>query len=892
MTETQDKTNNTETSATSAGEGKERKTLSLSGAGGGGTKKSGTLSLRSSSGSAAPVRGRGPGASGAGAANVAVEVRRSKRGAAPVPQDSRPNFQPQKPGDRDPSSSSAASGSAGAGADDLHHLTSEERDARIKALQAAIEAEERRKIEEAEAAKHREKTEVQPAEESGAAQEEKVLTPDELRRRELEELKKIEEEERQAIAEAQLQLSEQEKAREHSRHGAGSGAHAREDGEDEESYRDRMKRNAGKAPPARKTGDTRRRGKLTVTQVLNDDFDRDRGPSLAAQRRAREKARLSASAPKEPPQKVKREVIIPETITVQELSNRMAERGADLIKSLMKMGVMATINQSIDADTAELLVDEFGHIARRVTEADVEEGLEGADDPAESLKPRPPVVTIMGHVDHGKTSLLDVLRQTDIVSGEAGGITQHIGAYQVTRPNGAKITFLDTPGHAAFTEMRSRGANVTDIVVLVVAADDSLMPQTIEAINHARAAKVPLIVAVNKIDLPAANPVKVKQDLLQHEVIVEDMGGDTLCIEVSAKQKLGLDKLEEAILLQAEMLELNANPDRLAQGTIIESKIERGRGSVGTVLIERGTLSVGDAFVAGIEWGRVRAIIDDKGRQLKTAIPGQPVEVLGLNGTPEAGDKLIVLEDESKAREISEYRQRKRRTAQTTKLGGAASFEALLAAAKEGEKKTLPILIKADVHGSAEALSGSLQKITEENEEIDVRIVHMGVGGINESDITLAKASGALVVGFNVRANTQARELAHRESVDIRYYNVIYNVIDDAKAILGGMLSPKIREEHIGYAEIRQVFSVSKVGKVAGCMVTAGTVKRGAGVRLLRDDVVIHEGKLKTLKRFKDEVKDVREGMECGMGFENYDDIKDGDVIECFEIVEEARTIE
>jgi translation initiation factor IF-2 len=629
--------------------------------------------------------------------------------------------------------------------------------------------------------------------------------------------------------------------------------------------------------------------------VLNKDYDRVRGPSLAAQRRAREKARMAADGPKETT-KQSREVVVPETITVQELSNRMAEAGGDVVKSLMKMGVMATINQVIDVDTAELIIDEFGHKIKRVSESDVEDTLGTllVEENEENLQPRPPVVTIMGHVDHGKTSLLDALRETNVVSGEAGGITQHIGAYQVTLESGEKITFLDTPGHAAFTQMRARGANITDIVIIVVAANDSIMPQTIEAINHAKAAEVPLIIAINKVDLPDADTRKVKNDLLQHEVVVEEMGGDIICVEVSALKRQNLDKLEEMILLQAEVLELKTNPDRAAVGTVIEAKMEQGRGNVATVLIQRGTLKIGDIFVIGSEWGKVRALFNDKGKKVKHAIPGQPVEVLGLNGAPEAGDQFVVLDDESEAREISEYRQRKKREASSFMLGSpGASFEQLLAASKEAdEKQWLNVVIKADVHGSVEAIIGSLQKIEKENEDIGIRVLHSGVGGITESDVILANASSALIVGFNVRANAQARELAERETADIRYYNVIYNVIDDAKAILGGLLAPTEREEYLGQAEIRQVFRVTKVGNVAGCMVTRGMVKRGSRVRLLRDDVVIHEGTLKTLKRFKDEAKEVNEGMECGMAFEGYDDIKEKDIIECYDVTEEARVVE
>ena len=570
----------------------------------------------------------------------------------------------------------------------------------------------------------------------------------------------------------------------------------------------------------------------------------------------------------------------------------MGEQGGDVIKCLMKLGVMATINETIDADTAELVLDEFGHKIKRVTDADVEMDLEGAADTEADMKSRPPVVTIMGHVDHGKTSLLDVLRETNVVEGEAGGITQHIGAYQITRPNGQKITFLDTPGHAAFTEMRARGANVTDIVVLVVAANDSIMPQTIEAISHAKAAGVPIIVAVNKVDLPDADPQKVKTDLLQYEVVVEDMGGETQAIEVSAKQKINLDGLEEAILLQAEMLELKANPDRAAVGTVIEAKMEQGRGSVATILIQRGTLKIGDIFVVGAQWGRVRALVNDQGQQVKEAIPGEPVEVLGLNGTPESGDQLVVVGDEAKARDVSEYRARKQREKLNVKSAGA-TFEEMLAHREQESKQHLELVIKGDVHGSVEAIMGSLDKIKEENEDVNIRILHYGVGGITESDVTLANASNATIIGFNVRANSQARQLSEKEGVDIRYYNIIYDVIDDAKKILSGLLAPTIREEYLGQAEIRQVFKITKVGKVAGCMVTAGMVKRGSKVRLLRDDVVIHDnGTLKTLKRHQDEAKEVKEGMECGMAFENYEDIKEGDIIECFEVVEEERSVE
>jgi translation initiation factor IF-2 len=834
-----------------------KKTLSLGG---------GTLSLKGAPGAAKSITSSGRG----GGRTVAVEVRR-KRGVVPA---TAQEIEDGTAADLSPISS------------ELRSLTSGERESRMRALRQADEDSKRRQAEQALAA---------PA---GSPQAEgPVLSDADLaRQREIEELQRIETEEnqRRKADEAKRQPAPlTPTAADPYRPAPGlavlkgrkEGASA--DEEEEESYRARMKRNQVRTP--RKPEDDGHKRKLTVTSVLNQDYDRDRGMSLAARRRAAQKARMMGNQQEQVKQS--REVVVPETITVQELSNRMAEKASDLIKSLMKMGVMATINDPLDADTAEIIIGEFGHKIRRVTDADIEEGLEGHFDTEEELLPRPPVVTIMGHVDHGKTSLLDALRQTDVVSGEAGGITQHIGAYQVKMPGGQKITFLDTPGHAAFTEMRARGANVTDLVVLVVAANDSIMPQTIEAINHAKAAKVPILVAINKIDLPDANVQKVKQDLLQHEIILEELGGDTLSVEVSAKKKLNLDKLEETILLQAEVLNLRANPNRKAVGTVVEAKLEQGRGHVATVLIQKGTLKIGDIFVVGAEFGRVRAMVDDHGVSITKAIPGQPIEVLGLNGAPDAGDHLIVVEDEARARNVAEYRQRKRREAESVKRAGGKTFEQKLAQAKIGAKKELGILVKADVHGSVEAIIGSLKKLEDDNDEIAVRILHSGVGGITESDVTLANASGALIVGFNVRANAQARELAEREGVDLRYYNIIYNVIDDAKAIMSGMLSPIVREEYLGQANIRQVFNITKVGKVAGCMVTKGTVKRGAKVRLLRDDVVIHEGTLKTLKRFKDEVKDVKEGMECGMAFENYDDVKDGDIIECYEIVTEARTM-
>jgi translation initiation factor IF-2 len=830
-----------------------KKPLSLSGKGGG------TLSLKGGAGAArtAPAGRGGP----------VVEVRRRRTG---------PRVEEQPVANVAPVSAELSS--------ELHQLTAEERDARAKALREALAQPKKERI---------------SAAEEGIGEMVHREDLEELRRSELAELERIEAEEKAKQQEAER--SRQDQVRSFTapslptptfRPAAGAGD---DDRNNNNNNNDRNKR-VNTRNTRTTENNTWNRGKLTVSKVLNEDYDRDGGRSLAATKRARDKARKMAMGQQPQAQKVFREVIVPEVITVQELANRMTERGADVIKALMKMGVMATINQSIDADTAEIIVTDFGHTIKRVTESDVETGLGGNDDVANDMMPRPPVVTIMGHVDHGKTSLLDALRSTDVVAGEAGGITQHIGAYQVTLPSQQKITFLDTPGHAAFTEMRARGANVTDIVVLVVSAADSIMPQTIEAINHAKAAGVPMIVAINKIDLPDADPYKVKQDLLQYEVLTEDMGGETQAIEISAKKRMNLDKLEEAILLQAEILELKANPNRPAEGAVVESKMEVGRGSVATVLVQRGTLKIGDIFVVGAEWGRVRALYNDKGEQLQQAIPGQPVEVLGLTGTPDAGDIMNVVENEAKAREVSEFRARKKRekasAAMSTNRQGK-SFEDILAAAKEaGEKKILPVIIKGDVHGSVEAIIGSLNKMTEENKEIGIQVLHSGVGGITESDITLAKASNAMVIGFNVRANAQARQQAERDGVAIRYYNIIYNVLDDAKAILSGMLSPIRREEYLGQAEIRQVFNITKVGKIAGCMVTAGMVKRGAGVRLLRDDVVIHDsGTLKTLKRFKDEVKEVKEGMECGMAFENYDNIMEGDIIECYEVVEEARTL-
>ncbi|MFC3125182.1 translation initiation factor IF-2 [Pseudoroseomonas globiformis] len=637
--------------------------------------------------------------------------------------------------------------------------------------------------------------------------------------------------------------------------------------------------------PARKAapgGDRRRDGRIDVAAAIEGDDDRSR--SMASVRRARERERRQQELQRlrSDGVKVVRDVVVPEAITVQELANRMAARGGEVVKALFRMGVMATLTQTIDADTAELVVNEFGHRVRRVSEADVEQGLEGVVDTDEELLPRPPVVTIMGHVDHGKTSLLDALRKTDVAGREAGGITQHIGAYQVTVEGGQKVTFIDTPGHAAFTAMRARGASVTDMVVLVVAADDGVMPQTIEAIHHAKAANVPLIVAVNKIDKEGVNLDRVRNELLQHEIVVESLGGDTMEIPVSATKAMNLDKLLEGILLQAEVLDLKANPMRAAEGTVIESKLDKGRGPVATVLVQRGTLRQGDLVVAGAEWGRVRAMLDDKGRQLKEADPSLPVEILGLSGVPSAGETFVAVENESRAREISEFRQRKLRDKQAAAAGAARGTLAdMMARVAAGEQKEVAVVVKADVQGSAEALGVTLNKLS--RDEVKVRVLHSAVGQITESDIQLAKASNAIVVAFNVRATAQARELAQREGVDIRYYSIIYEVADDVEKLVRGKLAPVQREKFLGYAQILEVFEVKRLGNIAGCRVTEGVVKRGCGVRLLRDGIVIHQGELATLRRFKDDVREVTNGYECGMSFAHYDDIKIGDQIECYE---------
>ncbi|MCX5619518.1 translation initiation factor IF-2 [Bombella pollinis] len=632
-------------------------------------------------------------------------------------------------------------------------------------------------------------------------------------------------------------------------------------------------------------GQDRRSGRIDVRAAIEGDDGKTR--SLASVRRQRDRERRQAELERLRSDQVRvvRDVTVPETITVGELANRMAARQGEVIKTLMKMGVMATAAQSIDGDTAELVVSEFGHRIKRVADSDVELGIEGIEDKPEDMKPRPPVVTVMGHVDHGKTSLLDALRTTDVAHGEAGGITQHIGAYQVTVPSGQKVTFIDTPGHEAFTSMRARGASVTDIVVLVVAADDGVMPQTIEAIKHAKAANAPIIVAINKIDKPGANPDRVRTELLNHEIVLESMSGDTQEVEVSALKREGLDKLLEAILLQAEILDLKANPNRIAEGAVIESRLDRGRGSVATVLVQKGTLNRTDIVVAGAHWGRVRALLDDHGKQIKKAGPSVPVEILGMSGVPDAGAPFVVVDSENRAREISAFRQRKaQEKVAAMQVAARGTLDQMLARIQAGEQKEVALVVKADVQGSAEAIQATVEKLS--HEEVAVRVLNATVGQITESDVQLAKASNAVIIAFNVRATVQARELAQRDGVDIRYYSIIYQVADDVETLVKGRIAPKHREKFLGYAEIRQVFNITKVGKVAGCYVTEGVVKRGCGVRLLRDNVVIHEGELSQLKRFKDDVREVAHNYECGLSFAGYNDLREGDVVECFEMEE------
>jgi translation initiation factor IF-2 len=755
----------------------------------------------------------------------------------------------------------------------LRTLTDEERDARAHALAEARvrEAEERRQAEidaqlrvSEEARLTREHSE---AERRKAEEEARKQTEEHLRRR--------------AEDEARRRLGEEavppRRAGEAETDEAKGGLRAL-----------RPKRIEVPKPVRTKTSGQRTRGRLTVTNAL-EATENDRERSLASARRKREKQQRQAHGFNPTTEKIVRDVVIPEAISVQDLANRMAERAVDVIRLLMKSGQMVKITDVLDADTAQLIAEELGHKVRRVAAADVEEGLFDAPDSSEKLQPRPPVVTIMGHVDHGKTSLLDAIRAANVVATEAGGITQHIGAYQVDHAGG-KITFIDTPGHEAFTAMRARGAQATDIAVLVVAADDGVMPQTVESINHARAAGVPIIVAINKIDKPDADPNRVRTELLSHEIVVESMGGETLEVEVSALKRTNLDKLLEAILLQSEVLNLQADPDRPAEGIVVEAQLDRGRGPVATVLVQRGTVHVGDIVVAGAEWGRVRALIDDHGEQVREAGPSTPVELLGFQLTPEAGDRLGVVESEARAREITDYRQRlKRERAATRAAGARGSLEQMMHRLKVQGRQLFPIVVKGDVQGSVEAIVQALEKLG--TDEVAAQVMHAGVGGITESDVSLAAASEAPIIGFNVRANVQARAHAEREGVEIRYYNIIYDLVDDIKAAMSGLLSPERRETFLGNAEILEIFNITKVGKVAGCRVTEGKVERGANVRLIRDNVVIHEGKLSTLKRFKDEVREVPAGQECGMAFERYEDMRVGDVIECYRVEEIARTL-
>lgn len=803
----------------------------------------------------------------------------SKPAAAAVPSTAAPTPPapppPTKPETKRPAAPRAASGVV------LRELTDDEREARARALvDARSREDEDRKRAEIEA-RARTEREAREHEERAAAS-----------------TRKREEEERLAREAESRRKSEEEARRRLPQDGAaseptGTKTASRAPQAEPAAKRGPVRTIGGFAQPTpprptpSRGGEMKNRSRLTVTTATSGEGE-ERMRSVASFRRRVQ--RLKGMGTAEPKEKISREVVLPETITIQELANRMSERGVDVIRLLMKQGAMHKITDVIDADTAQLVAEEMGHAVKRVAESDVEEGLFDIPDDGSNLQPRPPVVTIMGHVDHGKTSLLDAIRQANVVSGEAGGITQHIGAYQVTAPNGHAVTFIDTPGHAAFTAMRARGAKVTDIVVLVVAADDGVMPQTIEAIHHARAAGAPLVVAINKVDKPDAKPERVRTELLQHEVQVESMGGETLEVEVSAKQKLNLDKLLEAISLQAEVLDLKANPDRAAEGTVIEARLDKGRGPVATMLVQRGALRTGDIVVAGTQWGRVRALLDDKGQARQEAGPSFPVEILGFSGTPEAGDRVAVVESEARAREITEYRERQKRDKIAARGGSArGSLTDMMSQLKAAGRKEFPLVIKGDVQGSVEAIVAALEKLG--TDEVGARVVHCGVGGISESDVSLAEASGAAVIGFNVRAHKEAREAAERSGIEIRYYNIIYNLVDDVKSAMSGLLAPTLRETMLGNASILEVFDISKVGKVAGCRVTDGNVERGANVRLIRDNVVVHEGKLSTLKRFKDEVKEVTAGQECGMAFENYQDMRAGDVIECYRIEEIKRSL-
>ena len=757
----------------------------------------------------------------------------------------------------------------------LRTLTEEERSARAHALaDARLREAEERKIAEEEARIRQSREEAEKAERAKA----------EARKRDEEERRKHDEEtKRKADEVAKKRFGAETTV-------AKPGARPVLEAEEEEAPRSARRGGVAARPaPAPKTprvGAEKRRGRLTVVTALTADEVRER--SVASFRRRVQ--RISGHRDNEPKEKIAREVTVPETITIQELANRMAERAVDVIRILMQQGHMAKITDTIDADTAQLIAEELGHTVRRVAESDVEEGMFDAPDDPANLLPRAPVVTIMGHVDHGKTSLLDAIRSTDVAAAEAGGITQHIGAYQVTSPSGGRVTFIDTPGHAAFTAMRARGAKITDIVVLVVAADDGVMPQTVEAIQHAKAAKVPIIVAINKIDKPDARPERVRTELLQHEIQVELLGGDVLEVEVSAKEKRNLDKLLDVIALQAEVLDLKANPNRAAEGTVIEARLDRGRGPVATVLVQRGTLKPGDIVVAGSEWGRVRALVSDTGHAVVAAGPSMPVEVLGFNGTPEASDRLAAVATEARAREIADYRARQRRDITAARQTGMrGSLEQMMSQLKTSGRKEFPLVIKGDVQGSIEAIVGALEKLS--TDEVAARIIFAGAGGITESDVTLAGASGAAVIGFNVRAHKEAREAAEQAGVEIRYYNIIYDLVDDVKKAMSGLLAPTLRETMLGNAVILEVFKVSKVGNVAGCRVTDGVVERGANVRLIRDSVVVHQGKLSQLKRFKDDAREVVAGQECGMAFENYQDMKVGDTIECYRVESVQRSL-
>jgi translation initiation factor IF-2 len=773
----------------------------------------------------------------------------------------------------------------------LRTLTQEEKATRARAVESAVKEEGIKRLEaEKEATLRAEEDESRAAEREIA---ERRAAEEESRRKEEEEKRQ------QAEAAAARRLAGPEDSAGPSKLGAApdraGAAKAADAGDEDARRRGRRRTESRRTPtPGKRDRDSSRRrgGKLTVVRALETEGNEERGRSLASLKRQRERDRRMASdaGGGEEAGPVVREVVVPETITVQELANRMAVRGIEVVKKLMQMGIAASMAQIVEGDTAELVVHEFGHKVKRVSASDVEIGLKGDADDDATLVARAPVVTIMGHVDHGKTSLLDALRATDVASGEAGGITQHIGAYQVQLASGARITFIDTPGHAAFTQMRMRGAKLTDIVVLVVAADDGVMPQTVEAINHARAADVPIIIAINKIDRPDAKADRVRQELLQHEIVTEEMGGDILSVEVSALEKTNLDKLEEAIVLQSELLELAANPDRAADGVVIESRIDRGRGVMATVLVQRGTLHVGDIVVAGSEWGRVRAMMDERGKNRKEASPSTPIEVLGLNNPPAAGADFVVVENERRAREISEFRSKRTRDLAAARGAVPLDVEQMFAEMGEDGLQMLPLLIKGDVHGSVEAVRGALENLS--TDEVAVQILHAGVGGITESDVVLAGASKAQIIGFNVRANPQARALAQRDGVEFRYYSIIYNIVDDTKAMLEGMLKPALHERLLGNAQILQIFNVGKIGRIAGCRVTDGVVRRGAKVRLLRDDIVIHDGALKSLRRVKDDVREVKAGFECGMAFENYSDLREGDIMEFYEIEEVARTLD